>query len=120
MAQQASAVPDRGDLDIVFGYAVDDAISVEEDLSQVIATELRNTPARAREGGELICSVEHPADEELSQSWRILSNVASDRVEMRECALTPDYSSHRAIRLRASSWVTTLPASRSSRPRCTS
>ena len=93
---------DREDIYLIGPEAVDNPVTLNDDLAHVLAADLRDNAAGLREVGQAFCCTEYPLREHLSYSRGIPSDEQADGVQIIECLISPGYRSHRAIRSRAS------------------
>src|SRR5688500_6452171 len=113
----------RGDLDRVWVHAIDQAIRPFDQLTNVLAPNFGDDPARFGELARLLEPVRDALNELLGIDGRGQADVLGNGRQLGDGVLRPAERPHyeaRRIRARmrasASSWLTTRPAAASVRP----
>ena len=110
---------DREDLDLVQVDTVDDPVALKDHLTDVVVVDLRDNPPSSGNLRQMRDSSEGSFGEDCRVPWSVTRDVEADSLQVIQGLVGPRYLSHRAIRCRASAWVTFKPASACVMPRST-
>ena len=86
------ALEDREEFDAIARHPVDDPVGALEYLAPVVATKLRNLPARHGCARRALCSDHELANPPLRGTGIVSSDEVADRLEIGERPVRPDDS----------------------------
>ncbi len=92
----------RQNFDVTWKQPVDDPVAPHNDFPNVFLSDLRDNAAQTRKLRKAIRGLEHAFHEYLGVSRSVAGNEKTNRIEIIQRLGCPGYSSHRAIRCRAS------------------
>ena len=73
--EQPSTVADGKDLDSVWKHPVDHAVVLDDDLVNVVSTELQDDAASSRKHLEALDGPQHPHGKHASIAWRVSCDI---------------------------------------------
>jgi len=101
--EKPSAVMHSQNVDLLLTNAIDNAVASNNDLSNVVDSQLRNHPAQVRKACQSICGADNPVGERCRHLRSVPSNESADRLQIVGRLWRPPYLTHFAIRWRTSS-----------------